>query len=204
MNQDVLDYVRANLPDPPVRVLEVGAGEGKLAAALRTLGYDVLAIDPRGASSPGVVQLALLEVGEPPGSFDAAVAVLSLHHVNPLRESCERLADLLRPGGRLVVDEFDTERLDERAAGWWCRHHADAPGAHPHDPPELVAEMRGHLHPVARLRDQLGRRFSLEDVTRGPYLYRWELPEGLREEEERLIADGSIPVTGVRFIATRT
>jgi SAM-dependent methyltransferase len=204
MNQDVLDYIRDNLPEPPARVIEVGAGEGELAAALRGLGYDVLAIDPRAASAPGVVRLALHEVDEPPASFDAAVAVLSLHHVNPLPESCERLAELLRPGGRLVVDEFDTECLDERAARWWWRHQADVHGAHPHDPLELVADMRGHLHSVASLRDQLGRRLSLGDVTRGAYLHRWDLPDGLRDEEERLIAAGSIPATGARFIGIKT
>jgi NADPH:quinone reductase-like Zn-dependent oxidoreductase len=29
--------------------------------------------------------------------------VLSLHHVEPLSESCRRLAEVLRPGGRLVA-----------------------------------------------------------------------------------------------------
>ena len=32
---DVLAYVRACLPPPPARVLEVGAGDGSLAEALR-------------------------------------------------------------------------------------------------------------------------------------------------------------------------
>ena len=36
----VLGFVRATLPPPPARVLEVGAGRGELAAALREVGYD--------------------------------------------------------------------------------------------------------------------------------------------------------------------
>ena len=44
---DVRAFVRANLPDPPARVLEIGAGDGGLGRALRADGYDVLAIDPR-------------------------------------------------------------------------------------------------------------------------------------------------------------
>jgi 2-polyprenyl-3-methyl-5-hydroxy-6-metoxy-1,4-benzoquinol methylase len=43
---DVRAFVRANLPPPPARVLEVGAGAGELAQALRAAGYDVTAIDP--------------------------------------------------------------------------------------------------------------------------------------------------------------
>src|SRR5947208_1125546 len=103
---DVRAYVRANLPPPPARILEVGAGEGDLARALRVAGYDVLAIDPD-PRGDDVRAVALHELDEPPGSFDAAVAVVSLHHVEPLEASCARLAELLRPAATLVVDEMD-------------------------------------------------------------------------------------------------
>ena len=43
---DVVAYIRGALPAPPARVLEIGAGDGTLAAALRDGGYDVVAIDP--------------------------------------------------------------------------------------------------------------------------------------------------------------
>ena len=43
---EVAAFVRANLPPPPCRVLEVGAGEGELAASLAAAGYAVTAIDP--------------------------------------------------------------------------------------------------------------------------------------------------------------
>jgi SAM-dependent methyltransferase len=101
---DVHAFVRASLPPPPARVLEVGAGGGELATELRAARYDVLAIDPAGGS--GVRQVPLHLVDGPGGSFDAAVAVVSLHHVEPLEESCRRLGELVAAGGRLVVDEF--------------------------------------------------------------------------------------------------
>jgi predicted RNA methylase len=41
-----LAFVRANLPAPPMRLLEIGAGDGALARALADAGYEVLAIDP--------------------------------------------------------------------------------------------------------------------------------------------------------------
>lgn len=48
----------------------------------------------------------------PPGSFAAAVAIVSLHHVDPLEQSCRRLGELVEPGGTLVVDEFDVAALE--------------------------------------------------------------------------------------------
>ena len=87
---EVNAYIRAALPPPPAKVLEIGAGNGELAEQLRQNGYDVTAIDPAGG--PGIVQIHLHEVD---GSFDAAVAVVSLHHVEPLEASAERLAGVL-------------------------------------------------------------------------------------------------------------
>ena len=202
LTHDLLGYVRAALPAPPARVLEIGAGDGELATALREIGYDVLAIDPAG-ERPGVVGLHLHRVDEPAQSFDAAVAVLSLHHVEPLTDSCRRLAEVLRPGARLVVDEFDIQRFDERAARWWLQQrkiHSD----HEHaEPPTLVSELRGHLHSLARLREALAPWFAIGEPTPGPYLHRWALRPELRALEERLIADGDLPATGARLVGLR-
>jgi SAM-dependent methyltransferase len=201
VTDDVLHYIRANLPPPPQRVLEVGAGNGELAEALRADGYDVTALDPA-ATTAAVTPIALLDLDDAPESFDVAIAVVSLHHVDPLAESCEHLAKLVRPGGHLVVDEFDTERFDARAAAWWSSHH-EAHHEHNHDPAEMVADVRGHLHAVARIREELARWFDLSDVARGPYLYRWELPDGIRPEEERAIAEGTLAAIGTRFSGIR-
>jgi SAM-dependent methyltransferase len=190
---EVHAYVCASLPPAPARVLEIGAGDGTLAAALRDAGYDVLAIDPAGG--PGVVQVPLLEVD---GTFDAAVAIVSLHHVEPLAESIDRLAAVLPAGARLVVDEFDVGAYDERAARWWLAH-AD----HDHEPGQLVADLRGHLHGVDTIVRELRRWFAVGEPVRGTYLNRWQIGTHLRGEEEEQIAAGAIPATGARFIATR-
>jgi SAM-dependent methyltransferase len=193
---DAVAYVRAALPPPPARVLEIGAGDGELAAALAAAGYDVTAIDPKGGDA--VQQVALVDLDAPPRAFDAAVAMLSLHHVSPLGRSLRRLSEIMRHGARLVVDEFDVDRYDERAAAWWLRH-AD----HAHDAADHVAEMREHLHPVDHIRTELGVWFDLGEPVPGAYLYRWYIDPELRDDEERLIAAGELPAVGMRFIATR-
>jgi 2-polyprenyl-3-methyl-5-hydroxy-6-metoxy-1,4-benzoquinol methylase len=199
---DVHEFVRAALPAPPARVLEVGAGDGELADSLTAGGHEVVAIDPA-SESPPVRRVALHELEGPPASFDAAVAVVSLHHVEPLGRSFARLAELVKPGGALVVDEFDVEGFDRRAAEWLiAKRRAAGDEEHTH-PPELVSELRAHLHSVDLIRETLGEWFELEDVVRVPYLYRWDLPPGLHEEEARLVAAGSLPATGARFVGVR-
>jgi SAM-dependent methyltransferase len=166
-----------------------------------------VAIDPA-ATTPEVRAVPLHELDEPAGSFDAAVAVVSLHHVEPLEESCRRLGGLVRPGGVLVIDELDVERLDERAASWWLdRREQAGEGAHHggnhHGPDEVVADMRRHLHTLARIRGALGEDFAIGEPVRGPYLHRWYLPAGLREDEEDAIAAGRIPAIGARLVGIR-
>jgi SAM-dependent methyltransferase len=207
LDPDLVEFVLAALPPSPARVLEVGAGTGELAGALTTAGYDVLAIDPA-SETPAVRAVALHELDEPPASFDAALAVVSLHHVNPLVESCRRLGELVRTGGRLVVDEFDVERLDERAARWRLdQRPADHPhiaqDGHNHEPAGIVADLQKHLHPLRRLREALDEWFELEEPVRGPYLHRWDLPPGLRASEVGLIAASRLPETGARMVGTR-
>ncbi|HTU85497.1 MAG TPA: methyltransferase domain-containing protein [Solirubrobacteraceae bacterium] len=205
VDADVLRYVLGSLPPAPARVLEVGAGTGELAAALRSARYEVVAIDPA-ASTESVIALPLHELNEPRASFDAAVAIVSMHHVEPLRRSCRVLAEVVRPGGTLVLDEIDVERFDDSAERWWLEnrplhevhddHEAPVPGA-------VVAFLRHHCHDLTTMEDALVEGFELGPLTRGPYLYRWELGPELRATEQELIATGGLPAVGVRVVGTR-
>lgn len=201
---DASAFALASLPPAPARVLEVGAGDGELAALLAAAGYDVLAIDP-GADpgTPEIEPVALLDVDAPDGAFDAAVAMLSLHHLEPLGASCHRLAAVIRPGGTLVIDEIDFERYDERAAAWWIEQRAAAGREHPHDAATMVAEHQHHLHTLKTVRAALAPHFALGEPVRGAYLHRWGLDPALRGAEEELIAAGRIPAVGARMVGVR-
>jgi SAM-dependent methyltransferase len=94
---------------PSGRVLELGAGTGKLTRGLVALGHDVTAVEPAGemralldAEVPAATVLAgsaeALPLGD--GSVDTVVAAQAFHwfeHDLALRE----IARVLRPGGRL-------------------------------------------------------------------------------------------------------
>jgi SAM-dependent methyltransferase len=199
---DLRAFMRANLPEPPARVLEVGAGSGRLSRALRAGGYDVLAIDPE-RESDDVRGVALADLDEPAGSFAAAVAVVSLHHVDPLEESCRRLGEVVEPGGTLLVDEFDVGAFDIPAAAWWLEQRRVLGEPQPQSAEELVAEHREHLHPLERILAALEPDFELGPPLRGAWLHRWKLGDSLRAIEEEAIARGRLRATGARLVAYR-
>lgn len=198
---ELLAFVRSSLPPPPARILEIGAGDGELAQALALAGYDVTPIDPAAQPSGPVQPVALIDVA---GRFDAAVAVVSLHHVDPLEASCAHLAELLAPGAVLVIDEIDSQRFDVTAATWWLGQRR-ALGSHEEDlaPAEMVDELRHHIHSVGRITAALTAHFSLGAPVRGPYLHRWNLRAALHGPEVDLIAEGLLPAVGWRQAAIR-
>lgn len=100
------------------RVLDVGCGDGFLAARLAARVRDVTALD---VDAP-VLQRAQTRFAEAPirwvhgdvmtttllphNDFDAVVSNAALHHFEDTRAALRRLADLVAPGGTLAVVTF--------------------------------------------------------------------------------------------------
>ena len=60
-----------------------------------------------------------------------------------------------------------------------------------------------HLHPLHRIVAALEPRFHIGIPVRGAYLYRWDLGESFRKDEEDSIARARIPAVGARLVALR-
>jgi SAM-dependent methyltransferase len=198
---DVLDFVTAQLPPAPSRVLEVGCGDGRLARALDDLAYRVVAIDPA-APEGAIFQAVTLEEFADPVRFDAVVASRALHHIPDLAGALSKLHRLLVPEGPLIVVEHAFDRFDERTARWYLeKRGARQPGA----PSSLRAcldeweEDHAGLHGSAAMRRELDRRFTERWFAWTPSLY-LELGERLEHEELSLIEAGSIQATGFQYV----
>jgi SAM-dependent methyltransferase len=206
------EFVLGQLEPRPGRVLEVGCGEGGLAEALSSAGYDVTAIDPRAPSGPIFRKLTLEEFAEP-GPFDAVVAIVALHHIEDLGAALDKVRDLLRPGGLLVLEEFAKERfLDERTARWYWEQRQALEAAGPEGPrlPLDFDQWRddwatGHadVHRFDEIHRELGARFVERSFAWAPYLYRYDLDETIEPLEASLIASGGIEATGTRYVGQR-
>jgi SAM-dependent methyltransferase len=187
---DVTEFVLAELSHPPLRILEIGCGNGELARALAVAGHDVLAIDPEAPEGPLFRRTTIEDLDET-GSFDAAVASRSLHHVHDLAAALNKIAALIRPGGRIVLDEFAWERLGARSAGEvgidldeWREEHEE-------------------LHTSGAMLEELDRRFERRSLSWEPYLYREQRQAVSEEVERELIETGRLAATGFRYVGIR-
>jgi SAM-dependent methyltransferase len=186
--EDVHLWVEPLLADRR-RVLEVGCGPGDLARRLASPRLDITALDVEldgRAPAPGVrwVKADFLEFDDDP--FDAVLFTRSLHHIHPLDRALAGAARLLRPGGLLLLDEFDREAADAGTARWnyEVQELLAAAGVYPPDhlhgrPDEdPIARWRAEhehdppLHTGAEMLAGVADRFERLETRRGPYLYR--------------------------------
>ena len=110
--------VRAPLPAPPARVLEIGCGPlGGFVPMLRADGYAATGIDPEAPEGADFRRTGF-EDYQQSRPADAIIACTSLHHVADLGRVVDLAAAALVPAGVLVVVEWARERFDEATAGW--------------------------------------------------------------------------------------
>jgi SAM-dependent methyltransferase len=211
-------FVRSQLPPPPARVLEVGCGSGELALALSAEGWRVTAVDPEAPEGSTFVRAAVEDLDAADyGPFDAAVAVLSLHHTGLVGTVLDKVRSLLRPGGILVVDEFRKEHLVERATAAFFYHQQlslihggrKGNGGHGLHRPDVgsfeswyarTLDRRAGVHEEREVLEALEERFVTRSQSYGPYLFRHELDAAVEPLERKLIAEGGIRATGLRWV----
>jgi SAM-dependent methyltransferase len=202
---DVLEFVTAQLPAAPSRVLEVGCGDGRLARALDDLAYQVVAIDPA-APEGAIFQAVSLEEFADQGRFDAIVASRALHHIHDLAGALSKLHRLLVPAGRLILVEHAFDRFDEPTARWYLEKRRATDAGAPSSLRACLAEWEtdhAGLHGYTGMRRELDRRFTERWFAWTPSLY-LELGKALQGEELRMIEAGSIQATGFQYVGERS
>ena len=198
---DASEFVKAQLPPAPARVLDVGCGDGGLSRELSDLGYRVIGIDPR-APEGAIFRRVSLEEFEDAERFDAAVARGTLHHIADLGTALAKLSDLLAPGGRLIVVEHACDRFDEATARWYLEKRRAVDPSAPGSVEACLSEWEDDhagLHGAAALRRGLERHFAERFFSWTPYLH-GELGKGVEPEERRLIEAGQIQAVGFLYV----
>lgn len=112
------------LPAGPLRILDIGGGAGETARKLIALGHSVEIVVPSPflaarcrENAPGAtVQECMFEAYAGKGPFDLCLFSESFQYI-PVEASLPRCADLLAPGGQvLIADCFRTDAYKGRAA----------------------------------------------------------------------------------------
>src|SRR6266851_3802374 len=87
--------------------LDLGAGRGDLSARLAALGYDVTAVERYVPQFEAKVPLVDADLNQTfpfeDATFDVAMAVEILEHLENPRSFLRELARVLKPGGRAIV-----------------------------------------------------------------------------------------------------
>jgi SAM-dependent methyltransferase len=214
------------------RVLDVGCGNGLLARRLAADGLDVTALDrslKRTERSSGIRFVEEDFLGHQDAPFDALVFSASLHHLSPLDQALETAERLLRPGGSLLVSDFDLDAPDRFTARWYydleglllAAGHFRPDKVQGSDTEEPLARWHAEhvdtppFHRGTAMRAAIRQRFDLIGSSTGPYLYRYivgaleptphamRIATQVRAAEERGIAAAALKPVGLQLWARR-
>ncbi|KAL1920869.1 uncharacterized protein VTP21DRAFT_11504 [Calcarisporiella thermophila] len=138
-NKYFINFLAPLLPPAPapIRILDVGCGQGQLARALlqnvfvERPGSTLVAIDP----NPKSISILKAKIDDTNGieilnddflkysgekqSFDVVVMQLSLHHLFPLEEAVLHAHSFLRNNGILLAEDFERIPLDSPTARFY-------------------------------------------------------------------------------------
>ena len=104
------------------RLLDVGGGTGRVASALGGHAKQIIVADPSfgmlkfAASKPGLQAAAAISerLPFPEDFFERVVMVDALHHVVDQNTTAHELMRVLKPGGRITIEEPDIRTVNAK------------------------------------------------------------------------------------------
>lgn len=176
----------------PLRILEVGCGDGDLASALIERGDEVIAIDSdpdavSAAKARGVDARVAVWPAFEGGKFGVVLFARSLHHIEPLDGAVAHARDVLRPEGRIMIEDFAPAEMSPRFLSW-LRDELSRIGEEWQQDP---------VHPIADIRRVVASHFKILYEADTPYCYRY-----FPEEEASRIYDEELAL-GERLLGRR-
>lgn len=104
------------------RLLDVGGGTGRISYALREWVTGIVVADSsfgmleqaKKKSGLSIVCVNAEELSFPSESFERVIMVDALHHVRDYRATAEELWRLVRPGGRIIIEEPDIRSMSTK------------------------------------------------------------------------------------------
>ena len=135
------------------RLLDAGGGTGRVSRHLKSMVGDLVVSDlspamlKRAFRCRGLnaVQTVVERLPFPDGCFDRVLVVDAWHHFQSQMKAVREFGRVLKPGGRLVIEEQDIERLPIKlvALGERLAHM----GSHFYTSKQIVEQVRSHgLH----------------------------------------------------------
>ncbi len=178
-------------------IVEVGCGEGHVAAELSSRGYRVIGLDSdceviARAQERGVRAVLASWPEFDSATIDAIAFTRSLHHIGPLHKAIERARELLPPTGLLLVEDFAFDQADGGTIHWFqeilrspqaARLINPVAGAfvtdllRSRDPIALWHEQHDHeIHSMTAMSQTIAEYFVVRETMAVPYLYRYLVP----------------------------
>jgi SAM-dependent methyltransferase len=135
------------LVQPPARVLDAGAGQGRFVAAARAAGYDAFGVESSGRGLDRAAALgapvihATIDAAEiPDASLDAVTLWHVLEHLERPGAALRRIAGWLKPGGGLLLGVPNLASVQARVGSthWY---HLDVPRHRTHFTPAGIERL---------------------------------------------------------------
>lgn len=205
--------VRAQLPAPPARVVDIGCGPlGGFVPFLRSSGYEAAGVDPKAPDTADYHRIEFEHL-HLPQRVDALIASTSLHHVTDPAEVIDRLTTTLTSDGTLVVVEWAWEKFDEATARWclqrlgrdeeanWLHRRRDDWTTSGQEWQTYLGDWaaRDGLHRGEALLRLLDERFQRRLLTFGPYFFP-DLADTSDADEQAAIDAGQIRATRIDWV----